>query len=559
MDEASEAARIGAGEAVAGEEIGAVEEELVDRVAPILEARGEGQALGAEKNRDDGAPRGEAQAFVEHADALPLPERRGLGGEGEALGAVGTAAAAGEGFAFATDQPGPAGIRKQTTGKVGAGWQRGGGLGAEAQRGFGEEAGGGIARQIERGLARRQAAEQGGPGEGGRAFQPEGRGAAQPRGAPGDEHVAGLVEAAAPGAPDHLQQLVGGDVALERAHAVARGGEHDRAQGEVYPGGETEGGDDGAQLTGLGERLDQAGALGVREAAVVVGDATMEELGEGGAGDGFLLRGEGQRIREGQLAGQLAGEALGVGAMRGKHEHGSEVFAQGAGHAAGPETADLRGQAMHEIVDLDLLERDGPGRGADDGDLAAEAGQPSGDVVGIGHGAGEEEQLHRGGQGGEHALVVVAPRGIAEPLVFVDHEQVGKARGGGFGKALVPGGGSRAEEGALGGLEGGDDGRGVEVDGEVAGADADAPAAGAPLGEFVVGEGAGGHGEDGAAGEVVLLDETFEDVGFARAGGGVDDHIPAGSQRVHGVSLPGIGQHERLQTDELAETHGRGA
>jgi len=54
-----------------------------------------------------------------------------------------------------------------------------------------------------------------------------------------------------------------------------------------------------------------------------------------------------------------------------------------------------------------------------------------GDVLGVRHGAGEQEQLHRGRQGGDDALVMVAPRRVAEPLVFVDDEQVGERGGAG--------------------------------------------------------------------------------------------------------------------------------
>ena len=53
--EAAEAAGVGAGEAVAGEEIGAVEEQVFDRIAAVFETGGEGQALGSEKDGDDGA------------------------------------------------------------------------------------------------------------------------------------------------------------------------------------------------------------------------------------------------------------------------------------------------------------------------------------------------------------------------------------------------------------------------------------------------------------------------------------------------------------------------
>ena len=96
----------------------------------------------------------------------------------------------------------------------------------------------------------------------------------------------------------------------------------------------------------------------------------------------------------------------------------------------------------------------------------------------------------------------------------------------------------------MGGFEGGDDDGGVGRDGQVAGGDADAPAAGAPFGVFVVGQGAGRHGEDRAAGEVALLDEAFENMGFPGAGGRVHDRVPSRLQGAHGLSLPGVRQHK---------------
>ena len=115
--------------------------------------------------------------------------------------------------------------------------------------------------------------------------------------------------------------------------------------------------------------------------------------------------------------------------MRGEHQHGGQAFAQRAGDATRPEALDLAGQALHQIVDFHLLQRHGARRGPDHLDLPAQARQPGRDVVGIGDGTGEEEELNRGGQGGQHALVVVAPGRVAEPLVFVDDEQVGQTRG----------------------------------------------------------------------------------------------------------------------------------
>jgi hypothetical protein len=82
---------------------------------------------------------------------------------------------------------------------------------------------------------------------------------------------------------------------------------------------------------------------------------------------------------------------------------------------------------------------------ADDFDAAAETLEPSGDVVGVGDGAGEEEELELGRGGEEGALVVIAAGGIGEPVVFVDDEEVerweiGRARGSDLGMDRFEGG-----------------------------------------------------------------------------------------------------------------------
>ncbi len=107
----------------------------------------------------------------------------------------------------------------------------------------------------------------------------------------------------------------------------------------------------------------------------------------------------------------------------------------------------------------------------------------------------------------------------------------------------------------LDGFEGGDDEGGAGVDGDVASDDTDAPAAGAPFGVFIVGEGAGGDGEEGAAGEVGLLGPAFEHVGFAGAGGRVDDDVAAGFESADGGGLPAVGEDEFLKAGESVGQH----
>jgi hypothetical protein len=124
-------------------------------------------------------------------------------------------------------------------------------------------------------------------------------------------------------------------------------------------------------LAGFGERLDETSALGVGEAAVVVGDALAEEFSEGGSSELFLLGGKGKRLDERNLTGELTGEAFGVMAVRGKDQNRTEALAEGAGDAAGPKTLDCAREASNEIVDLHFFEWDGALAVADDFDLAA--------------------------------------------------------------------------------------------------------------------------------------------------------------------------------------------
>ena len=77
------------------------------------------------------------------------------------------------------------------------------------------------------------------------------------------------------------------------------GGDLDGGEGEIDASGEAQGGGDDAELAGFGEGFDDAGAGGVGEAAVVVGDAVFEELGEFFAADGALFGGELERFPRG--------------------------------------------------------------------------------------------------------------------------------------------------------------------------------------------------------------------------------------------------------------------
>ena len=132
---------------------------------------------------------------------------------------------------------------------------------------------------------------------------------------------------------------------------------------------------------------------------------------------------------------------------------------------------------------------------------------------------------------------------VADHLVFVDHEKLRPV--------------ATQEAGALR-FERGDDDLGIEVQGEIAGRDADIPAAGAPFGELVVRECAGRDGEDGLAFERGI--EQLENVSLARAGGRLDNHVLARLQSAHRFLLPEIGddQVDLEPLQHCAASHGKG-
>jgi len=351
-----------------------------------------------------------------------------------------------------------------------------------------------------------------------------------------DEDVAFFVETAAASAAKHLEKFIGANLARAGGGDVFAVGDEDRLHGEVDAGGEAGGGDDDAELAGLGKRFDEGGALLVVEAAVVEGDAVLEELAEAVGGEEFLLGGKGEEVEEREGGGEFAGEFLGGAAAGGEDEEGAEVGHEGAGDEAGPEAADGGGDAVGEGFEFDFLLGDGAVGVVDEDGVAANAAEPLDGFIGVGDAAAEEEKLGGGFGEGEDEFVVHAADGVAEHLVFVHDEEVGA-----FG----------AEEAAFLGFEGGDDDGGVEVVGDVAGGDADVPAGGAPFVEFVVGEGAGGDGEDGVA-AAALLHEELEDEGFAGAGGSVDDDIPPRLEMTHRLLLPEVGN---LQGDFKTVTY----
>ena len=111
--------------------------------------------------------------------------------------------------------------------------------------------------------------EEGRPVEGLAAFELEGLGFAQARAVTSPEGEAAIVESAASGASEHLEQFVGTDFALGVFGGVATVGDQYRAEREVDTRGQSGRCDHHAQLAGLGPRLDEFGALVEGQAAMV--------------------------------------------------------------------------------------------------------------------------------------------------------------------------------------------------------------------------------------------------------------------------------------------------
>ena len=77
--------------------------------------------------------------------------------------------------------------------------------------------------------------------------------------------------------PTQLQEIVRRDLPLQVVVAVAARRDHHRAEREIDPGAQPEGGDDRAQLACLREGLDDPRALRIAQAAVVAGDPRAEQ------------------------------------------------------------------------------------------------------------------------------------------------------------------------------------------------------------------------------------------------------------------------------------------
>ena len=187
---------------------------------------------------------------------------------------------------------------------------------------------------------------------------------------------------------------------------------------------------------------------------------------------------------------------------------------------------------------MDLLQRHGAFVVANQDGLAAEALQPFDDVLRVAHAAAEQQQLRLRRRQRHGQFVIQAAVQVAEHLVFVHHQQ---------------GGAVALDEAVLLRFQRGDQHGRAEILRQVAGGDADIPAAGAPFGELVVGQRAGGHGVDGLPAILALVGPELEDQRLAGAGGRLHDHVLALAQGADGLLLPEVGDRDLVEGGQFGQ------
>ena len=139
---------------------------------------------------------------------------------------------------------------------------------------------------------------------------------------------------------------------------------------------------------------------------------------------------------------------------------------------------------------MDFFQRNRAQIVADENGMTAQAAEPFDHVLGVGHAAAQEQQLGFGRGQSQSQLIIQPAVLIAEHLILIDDQQSGTV-------AL--------NEPVLLRLQRGHQDGSVKILGQIAGGDADIPAAGAPLGQFVIGQGAGGNGVNGLAPVFALI------------------------------------------------------
>lgn len=268
----------------------------------------------------------------------------------------------------------------------------------------------------------------------------------------------------------------------------------------------------------------------------MIRNAVPQHFGEMFADELLLFERELKRIRAGQVTRDFGGEHFRGFAARRKDQHGTEVFCERLGNEARPVAANFTRQVPVQIVRLHLFQRHGANVVTDQFRHATETLKPFHDVLRIGDAAAEEEQLRLRRREGEGEFVVQPAILVADHLIFVHDQQRGAVA---------------ANESVLLRLQCGDkDGR-FEIFREITGGDADVPAARAPFGELVIGEGARGHGVNRLAAIFPLVRPQLEDERLAGAGGRLHHHVAPVAQGRDRLLLPEVGHGDLVQRGNI--------
>ena len=346
----------------------------------------------------------------------------------------------------------------------------------------------------------------------------------QPRCFFGDERVARFIQAAPSRATEHLQQLIRLHLLLEISRHVTRVRDDDGAHGKIDPRRQPHRGDDGAKLAVFRERLDQARALRVAQAAVVKRAPHAQQPRQRGTGELLLPVRERKRIVARQPGGDFAREIFRGFSARCEEQHRPELRVQRIHHEPRPPPANPLPATVREVFQIHLLQRHGAFAVRHEHRIASDAAQPVHDILRISDAAAEEQQLRFRRREREREFVVRATHGVRDHLIFIDDEQLRPVALQQFSFLRFKCGHEHLR---------------IEPQREVAGGDANVPPARAPLGELVIRERARRHGKDGLAAQ--FRHEQLEDERLPRPRRSMDHDVAPLPQSAHGILLPKIG------------------
>ena len=347
---------------------------------------------------------------------------------------------------------------------------------------------------------------------------------------PGDQTVTDLVDAAPAGTPKHLVDFIRPDRHFQVIAPVGVGSQGHATQGKIDAGGQAHRRHNHSKLAGLGQGLDHSGPCAVAQPAMVIRHPRLQHSGQVITHEILLPCRQLERVGIRQIAGDVGGERLGRTPAWCKNQNRPKPLSQRLGREPRPIAANLSWDVVVEHTGINLLERHRPVVMPNPLGLPAQSLQPTDHVFGIGHTAAEHQELGLRRRHGDGQLVIEATVGVAEHLILVDYQQPRAVAG---------------DEPVFLRLERGNNDRRVEVLRQVAGGDADVPAARPPLGQLVIGQGAGWHGVNRLARISALVGPQLENEGFAGPGCRVNDDIPAGPQMLHRLLLPQV-RHDDL-------------